>query len=477
MITFALPWVLAVAVAGAMAVAALHWLSVRRPPELLLPTARFLPERDVRAVSRTRRPSDLWLLLLRVLLVLAAGVAIAGPAWNPSARTIGVVAVVGPGVMRDTVAIRQMLTDTATDASASPEPVRIVFVDSSMTSATPATLTALFPVAIRAATALVRDDAAIDSLDLHLFAREGAADGAAFDAWRAAWNGRVVLHVASDAPTRRQIVLIDATGERIDGGIDRRTDAAVQAEGAARGNDDVVTTALAWHAARVSRVGASRVDTIQVVRGESGVVPTTARTSARTSAQTSAQTSAPTFQARLQVQWPVQGVPTGWRTRDTVDSAAAIAIGGAAIDGPWVVRAEPDTVTGAIPIAWFSNGIVAANEVHRAGDTCIRRVGVEVVSGSDALIAATANRFFDRLLAACAPVAPLAGAALSVRSVHGSQRAPAASLRERHREANGSGAPAARRGWPWITPALLGLSVLLLLVEWRVRGHQSPVAS
>ena len=62
MIALALPWLFGAALAASAVVAALHLLSVRRPPELLLPTARFLPERDVRAISRTRRPSDLLLL-------------------------------------------------------------------------------------------------------------------------------------------------------------------------------------------------------------------------------------------------------------------------------------------------------------------------------------------------------------------------------------------------------------------------------
>ena len=78
MISFAMPWLFGGALAAALAITALHFLSVRQPRVLLLPTARFVPERDARAVARQAKPSDLLLLLLRVIALLAAGAAAAG---------------------------------------------------------------------------------------------------------------------------------------------------------------------------------------------------------------------------------------------------------------------------------------------------------------------------------------------------------------------------------------------------------------
>jgi hypothetical protein len=70
---------------GGLAVAAvvglLHLLAWKRPPETVFPTARFVPDRPARAVSRALRPTDLLLLLLRLLIVAAIALAFAGPLW------------------------------------------------------------------------------------------------------------------------------------------------------------------------------------------------------------------------------------------------------------------------------------------------------------------------------------------------------------------------------------------------------------
>ena len=80
--SFVYPWVLAATLAAVGGVIAAHLLSVRRPPELLLPTAMFLDDRKVRAVARATRPSDRWLLLLRIAALLLAGLALAGLTWT-----------------------------------------------------------------------------------------------------------------------------------------------------------------------------------------------------------------------------------------------------------------------------------------------------------------------------------------------------------------------------------------------------------
>lgn len=86
--TFLVPGFLIAAGAGALVVIALHFLSPREPKVDVLPTTRFLPDLPVRAASTTLRPTDPWLLLLRVLLVLLAGAALARPVFLPARTTV-----------------------------------------------------------------------------------------------------------------------------------------------------------------------------------------------------------------------------------------------------------------------------------------------------------------------------------------------------------------------------------------------------
>ncbi|HEY9515628.1 MAG TPA: BatA domain-containing protein, partial [Gemmatimonadaceae bacterium] len=81
--SFLQPWALAVSMGVAAAVVALHFLARRRPKVVLLPTARFVPARSVRAPSRSTRPADLLLLAMRVLAVLLVGAAFARPMVLP----------------------------------------------------------------------------------------------------------------------------------------------------------------------------------------------------------------------------------------------------------------------------------------------------------------------------------------------------------------------------------------------------------
>jgi hypothetical protein len=82
-LVFARPLLLWIGAAAALVPLALHFL-VRRPPgRAPLPTARFLSPDPRTSVRPRRRPTDLRLLALRMLLALLAGAALAGPAWLP----------------------------------------------------------------------------------------------------------------------------------------------------------------------------------------------------------------------------------------------------------------------------------------------------------------------------------------------------------------------------------------------------------
>lgn len=83
MLDFARPALLGAGLFAALVPLALH-LVARHPPErVALPTARFLSPDARTAVRVRRRPTDLLLLALRMLLLALLGAAAAGPAWLP----------------------------------------------------------------------------------------------------------------------------------------------------------------------------------------------------------------------------------------------------------------------------------------------------------------------------------------------------------------------------------------------------------
>ncbi|HEU4877863.1 MAG TPA: BatA domain-containing protein, partial [Gemmatimonadaceae bacterium] len=82
--TFLAPGFFFASLAVAAGVIALHFIVTRQPRAAILPTARFVPDLPATATARATRPSDLLLMLLRVLLVLAAGAGLAKPIFKPS---------------------------------------------------------------------------------------------------------------------------------------------------------------------------------------------------------------------------------------------------------------------------------------------------------------------------------------------------------------------------------------------------------
>src|SRR5512132_1434009 len=84
--TFLAPGFFFASSAGALSVVALHFIVTRQPRASILPTARFVPDLPATATARATRPSDLLLMLVRVLLVLAAGAGLARPIFRPSRK-------------------------------------------------------------------------------------------------------------------------------------------------------------------------------------------------------------------------------------------------------------------------------------------------------------------------------------------------------------------------------------------------------
>lgn len=444
MITLALPWVFGLAIVGALTIAALHLLSVHRPPELVLPTTRFLPDRVVQAVARTNRPSDITLLLLRMAALLAAGLAVAGPRWRSASVRRVVLAVSDGGMRRDTASIRALVTDTRDPVAAGVRVVQ-VFADSGVNPNDDAAT--LIPLAWRAATQLANQGATADSIDLHLLLSTAHADGdEGLLAWQSAWPGRITIHWPMAITRSRRVKII------------QRDSANVATTG-----DDDVRSAFAWHAARTSLVSprdegsigrATDVDTVEVFRAN-GAMP-------------SALVSTT---PRVRVFWPIAGAPTGWHLQVPADADGALVTAGQALLADWTVPASPDST--ATAIAWWSDGRVAATE-RRTPQGCDREVAVVTAGASDVLLSASANRFFDRLMAPCIGREPVAASSLTMRDVQGASLAGAARFRSVNEGSVHAGAPTRVA---WLTPALLAVALVLVLVEGRLRVRPYGVSA
>lgn len=210
--SFLAPLSLALGAMAAAAVFALHLLTTRRPPSAPLPTARFVPLDEARAVARSKRPTDVPLLILRMLAVLIVGAAFARPvidAAGPSVRTV--VLLERSRAVADAAAAAAAARDAIGEGgefivfgdSAREVPVDSLDALNASPTVTPAgSLSAAF-IAARGAAARIAPGA--DSLRLVVVSPlvAGSMD-AATTALREGWPGRVELRrVAATSDTVR----------------------------------------------------------------------------------------------------------------------------------------------------------------------------------------------------------------------------------------------------------------------------------
>lgn len=440
MLSFGVPWLFGAAVAASLVVVGLHLLSVRTPPAFVLPTARFVPEGDARAVARQPRPNDLVLLLLRVLALLCAGAALAGVHWTTS-RAALLRVVVADTAVRDSAAWRDSVERSLRRDGAM---VDVHFAPGVSRDAGAALVAAVSRTAV-----LVKRYPALTKVELTVALDSTARAVGGFAAWRSQWPGAV--HVTAPAATLTPDSASSAAGL-----------GAVQVRGA-RERDDVVSAAF------ISRASGDML----VERAD--LLGTTDDSMA------------------LRVHWPESGVPTGWQARDRVDTVGALVSGGVAIVGPWVrqarladsLRSILDTSATLRALAWWSDGDVAALE-QRSAAGCTRFVAVVVPRGSDLLLSSEARGLMRALTEPCSVARGVAGgvarrlwaneAADAAADPAAPGRAPAtkgdsalasaAAFRVTTAAANGSDP------W-WLTPLLLTASLLLLGVEWAVRRGEA----
>lgn len=428
------PFILMAAVVGSLLTVVLHFLSVRRPPVLMLPTMRFLPERPVRAVSRSARPSDLWLLLLRVAALMLAGIALSGVTWRGTGVKHGRVVVVQTNGASSPATLRTQIATALQGAFAGDTVARIIVLDSashllnaaesqsfrgdtvSVSSGkrnTSANLSAAILVATRAAGELLREQRTVDAIDLVIAAplvRESR--DASLTAVRASWPGTIRLF---------------------------------NTQSAANAIDSSTT-----YSRSIAFAGDKPGDAVQSALQSRGWI------AGSTAAASSAQ------QPPISVEWPASGVPAGWSAEPPATVAAVIARGEALVY-PFVRTAKiPEAVLAqGRSIAWWSDGEVAAVEIPTA-TSCTRHVGINVPSASDALQGESARALLEALSGPCGgetDVTPLAPNV--VRTLEGTGgAAPATAFKS---------AVAVRTPFAAV---LLLLAFALLIAEWFLRDRE-----
>lgn len=427
MVTFLEPWALAAAGVAAAAIIALHFIARRRPGVVPFPTARFVPERTVRAPSRSTRPADLPLLLLRVLALLLLGAAFARPVLEtdrrPLARVVALdlsASLAPASGARDSAGryVREGDQLVVFDSSA-----RLVAGDplDSLAgleqSGARGSLSAALVAAARAA-AQLRGRA--DSVELVLISPFAAEE----------WDG-ATRSIRSLWPGRARLVRVAAASDSARGGA---ADVAVVGRDVA--DDDPVRVLAALASDTV--LGAS----VRIVRG----------------APSAADSSWASESGRVLVRWPASA-PAEWPRRTTIDTVGAVAAGSAVLVADFERAVVlPEGGAGARVIARWLDGAPAADEAP-LGDGCVRNVAVSFPGRGDLALRESARRFLAALGAPCGGARDLAQpSAAELAVLRGVEKGGAARVLAR---GDGQGS----RTVPW----LLGAAAALLLLELFVR--------
>lgn len=372
--TFLAPAFLLASLAVAAAVVALHFIVTRQPHSAILPTARFVPDTRATTVARAPRPSDLLVMFLRVLLVLAAGAGLAKPVFTARRGAEARVILVDVSrSARDSIAIRDSARAVYRNQDA------IVLFDSSArvvggsvadtlgalrSTGARGNLSAALIAALRAGS-ILRDRA--DSLELVVVSPFASEElDAATDTIRTLWPGKARLVRA--------------------GGLSPDTTGAVGGLQISAPGDDplAVTVGLARNASAATglivRTEAAPERPGEIPRRSGGVV----------------------------VEWPASSRPRfaiGRATRDTVGGVmAGNAVVVSTFDRRWSYPA--DSLRGAEVIARWVDGEPAAIE-RPDGDGCVRSVAVPVSPVGDFVIRKDFVRFVSSLAKPCARLTSL----------------------------------------------------------------------
>ena len=417
--SFLAPLLLGLGIVAGAVVFGLHLITTRRPPPAPLPTARFVPVSEARAVSRASRPTDLMLLALRLLAVVLIGAAFARPvldAAGPAVRSVVLLdvsaAVADPAAARDTALARLtpggalVVFDTA---ALEVGPDFAILSDSVVGAEARGALSPALLLGLRAATRIARG---ADSVRLVVVSPITlTAEDAATRAIRAGWPGGIQLaRVAARADTARA------------GGISLRTDLADDALVPAVAR---LTDARGTEKVRITRSAPGAADSAWVRGGD-----------------------------RVLVHWPI--------AREADVRADALLVPGpraATLVAPLArLPLAAGSGTAAQVLVRWRDGAPAATQ-ERLGRGCLRRVAIGLPAAGDL----TLRPAFDALLSHLA--APCAGrrAPLVADDSLAWLRGPSAAA---------APAPALASAAPVDSPAaawLLAAALLALAAEWVIR--------
>lgn len=421
--TFLAPGFFLASLAAALAVVLLHFIVTRQPRAGILPTARFVPDLPAAATARARRPSDILLMLLRVLILLAAGAGLARPVIKPSrgaeARVILVDVSRAAGnvaELRDSVRAVFREGDAIVAFDSAARSIGGSLADSigalSITSRN-ASVSAALIAAVRAGSSM-RERA--DSIGLVIVSPFASAsiDNATQDI-RALWPGRA------------RIVRVSSVGA-----------------------DD----SIARSAGRV--IGAAS-DPLEVAAQLAGSRATIVRDASGFDASAGG----------VLVHWPVASRPPRSVARATRDT-----IGGVISDGSIVVSAferrwsyPADSLRGAQVIARWIDGEPASLE-WTEGAGCTRSVAVPITAVGDLAVRRDFVRFVESQSRPCAgSIAPAPMNPQELAMIEGSGGlVPREAFRPRSDTHS------------WLAPWLLGIALLGAVVELLARRRKQSAA-
>lgn len=428
--SFLAPGFFYASLAVAAAVIALHFIVTKQPKAAVLPTARFVPNLPANATARATRPSDLLLMLLRVLLVLLIGAGLARPIFKPSRnRSARVILVDVSRSVGDMAAVRDSVARYFRDGDA------VIVFDSAaraIGAKTADSIRALVKTerdgrlsgalisALRAGSAL-RDKA--DSLELVVVSPFAADEfDAATDSIRSLWRGKATLVKAG----------------------------AKEASPAAIGPVQLRSASGDPLAATIARVG-PLAGAGKIVRD--GLNAADAQL---------------TNEAKALVDWPVSTRPAHATAIAKVDTIGAVISGSSIVVSAFPRRwaFTPDSILGASVVARWTDGEPAAIEWNQ-DKGCVRSVAVPVNPVGDLPLQASFTRFAEAM----------AGPCIADKLISTASPAQVASLQ-------GTGGLAPRDAFEpredirsSLAPWLIGVGLMAAIAELFVRRRRDEVAS
>jgi N-terminal double-transmembrane domain len=411
------------------AVVALHFIVTRQPRAAVLPTARFVPNLPANATARATRPSDLLLMLLRVLLVLLIGAGLARPIFKPSRnKSARVILVDASRSVGDIAAVRDSATKYYRDGDA------VIVFDS----------------AARVIGAKIPDS-------IHTLARtehDGRLSGALVSALRAGSTLR------DKADSLELVVISPFASDEFDAATD--------------------SIRWLWHGkATLVTIGAREVSPAPVapiqIRTTNGdpLSVTIARLGPISSGakivrdEVNADDMQSTTEAKALVDWPVSNRPERASPVAKVDTIGAVVFGNSIVVStfPRKWTFTPDSVRGARVVARWTDGEPAAIEWNQ-DKGCVRSVAVPVNAVGDLPLQASFARFVREMSGPCA----------NDKLVPAASPAQIASLA-------GNGGLAARDSFEprddvrsTLAPWLIGLGLVAALAELFVRRSRDEYA-